>query len=117
MKVAVEAVEIEGSKIFVAGSSEPGRTIRAYANEIVLGETKVSAEGRFLIEAEHDLPVGNYLIRADVLDTDGVKVIARAAVPLSASPANRLPPWRRRRCCRTRRACRAATRSAGRCGG
>ena len=86
MKVTVEAVEIEGSKIFVAGTSEPGRLIRAYANEIVLGESKVSAGGRFLIEAEHDLPVGNYLIRADVLDADGVKVIARAAVPFEREP-------------------------------
>ena len=86
VKVAVEAVEIEGSKIFVAGTSEPGRTIRAYANEIVLGETRVSEGGRFLIEAEHDLPVGNYLIRADVLDADGIKVIARAAVPFEREP-------------------------------
>ena len=86
MKVAVEAVEIEGSKIFVAGTSEPGRIVRAYANEIVLGETKVSTAGRFLIEAKHDLPVGNYLIRADVLDADGVNVIARAAVPFEREP-------------------------------
>jgi len=86
VKVTVEAVEIEGSKIFVAGSSEPGRMIRAYANEIVLGETKVSKGGRFLVEAERDLPVGNYIIRADVLDSDGVKVIARAAVPFEREP-------------------------------
>ena len=86
VKVTVEAVEIEGSKIFVAGTSEPGRLVRAYANEIVLGESKVSAGGRFLIEAEHDLPVGNYLIRADVLDADGIKVIARAAVPFEREP-------------------------------
>ena len=86
VKVTVEAVEIEGSKIFVAGSSEPGRIIRAYANEIVLGESKVSQAGRFLVEAERDLPVGNYIIRADVLDTDGVKVIARAAVPFEREP-------------------------------
>ena len=86
VKVTVEAVEIEGSKIFVAGTSEPGRLVRAYANEIVLGESKVSAAGRFLIEAEHDLPVGNYLIRADVLDADGIKVIARAAVPFEREP-------------------------------
>ena len=86
VKVTVEAVEIEGPKIFVAGSSEPGRMIRAYANEIVLGETRVSSGGRFLVEAERDLPVGNYIIRADVLDSDGVKVIARAAVPFEREP-------------------------------
>ena len=81
MKVAVEAVEIEGRKIFVAGSSDPGRLVRAYANETLLGETTASAAGRFLVETERDLPVGDYIIRVDALAPDGAKVIARAAVP------------------------------------
>ena len=42
--------------------------------------------GRFLVEAEHDLAVGNYIIRADVLDADGIEVIARAAVPFEREP-------------------------------
>lgn len=83
-KVAVEAVEIEGSKIFVAGTGDPGRFVRVYANEIVLGETRVGEGGRFLVEAERDLPVGEYIIRADLLD--GAKVIARAAVPFEREP-------------------------------
>ena len=98
----------------MAGTSEPGRIVRVYANEIVLGETKASAGGRFLIEAERDLPVGNYIIRADVLDADGVKVIARAAVPFEREPGE----IDRRRCAarrgsRSGRACSAAARSAG----
>ena len=80
-KVAVEAVEIEGSKVFVAGIGDPGRYVRVYANEIVLGETSFDSAGRFLIEAQRDLPVGQYMTRADLLDSDGVTVIARAVVP------------------------------------
>ncbi len=80
-KVNVEAVEIDGRKIFVAGSSDAGRLVRAYANEILLGETKTSQGGRFLVEAERDLPVGDYIIRVDALAPDGAKVVARAAVP------------------------------------
>jgi nucleoid-associated protein YgaU len=80
-KVNVEAVEIEGRKIFVAGSSDAGRLVRAYANEILLGETKTSQGGRFLVEAERDLPVGDYIIRVDALAPNGGKVVARAAVP------------------------------------
>ena len=45
--VAVEAVEIEGSKIFVAGSAPAGSTIRIYANETLLGETKATATTGF----------------------------------------------------------------------
>ena len=86
VKIAVEAVEIEGKKIFIAGVADAGRKVRAYANEILIGETQASPEGRFLIEAERELPVGDYIIRADALEPDGVKVVARAAVPFQREP-------------------------------
>lgn len=84
--VNVEAVEIDGRKIFVAGTAEPGRKVRAYANETLLGEAITSPGGRFLIEAERDLPVGDYIVRVDALEPDGVKVVARAAVPFEREP-------------------------------
>src|SRR5690606_30010031 len=84
--VRVEAVEIDGRKIFVAGVADPGRTVRGYANEILLGDAKASPDGRFLIEADRDLPVGDYIIRIDALEADGVKVAARAAVPFEREP-------------------------------
>jgi hypothetical protein len=39
-EVSVEAVEIEGHKIFIAGVADPGSTVRVYANDMVLGEAK-----------------------------------------------------------------------------
>lgn len=86
IKVAVEAVEIEGKKIFIAGSADAGRKVRAYANEILIGEALTSPEGRFLIEAERELPVGDYIIRVDALEPNGAKVVARAAVPFQREP-------------------------------
>jgi nucleoid-associated protein YgaU len=80
-QVAVDAVEIEGNKIFVAGTAEPGKIVRVYANDIFLGEATASKVGRFLVEAMRELAVGDYIVRADMLDPDGRKVIARAAVP------------------------------------
>jgi nucleoid-associated protein YgaU len=79
--VAVDAVEIEGHKVFIAGTAEPGKVVRIYANDIFLGEAAASKAGRFLVEALRDMAVGDYIIRADMLDPDGRKVIARAAVP------------------------------------
>jgi nucleoid-associated protein YgaU len=79
--VVVEAVEIEGRKVFVAGSAPANASLRAYANAILLGDAKASPDGRFLIETERDLPVGDYVIRVDLLSKDGSKVLARAAVP------------------------------------
>src|SRR5690606_14244175 len=55
----IEAVEIDGREVFVAGRAEPGRLLRVYANDILLDQTRVSPEGRFLVEAERDLPVGD----------------------------------------------------------
>ncbi|SFP92896.1 Nucleoid-associated protein YgaU, contains BON and LysM domains [Mesorhizobium sp. NFR06] len=85
-KIVVEAVEIDGSKIFVAGTADPGRKVRAYADAILLGDAQTSRDGHFLIEAKRDIPVGNYTIHVDGLDNDGVKVVARAAVPFEREP-------------------------------
>jgi nucleoid-associated protein YgaU len=89
-QVAVEAVEIEGRKVFVAGVADPGRKVRVYANDILLGDADASPSGRFLIETERDLPVGDYIIRADALEPDGVKVAARAAVPFEREEGENL---------------------------
>jgi nucleoid-associated protein YgaU len=80
-EILVEAVELEGRKIFVAGKASKGSTIRLYANDILLGDAKAGATERFLLETEKDLPVGDYIIRADTLAADGVTVLSRAAVP------------------------------------
>jgi nucleoid-associated protein YgaU len=84
--VRVEAVEIDGRKVFVAGAADPGRLVRGYANEILLGDAKASPDGRFLIEIERELPVGDYIIRVDALEPNGDKVVARAAVPFEREP-------------------------------
>ncbi|GLS35907.1 peptidoglycan-binding protein LysM [Mesorhizobium tianshanense] len=85
-KIVVEAIEIDGNKIFVAGLADPGRKVRAYANDILLGDAKTSPDGHFLVEATRDIPVGTYTIHVDALHADGVKVVARAAVPFEREP-------------------------------
>ncbi|MER8902167.1 LysM peptidoglycan-binding domain-containing protein [Mesorhizobium sp. M0772] len=85
-KIVVEAVEIDGNKIFVAGLADAGRKVRAYANDILLGDAVTSPDGHFLVEATRDIPVGSYTIHVDGLDADGVKVVARAAVPFEREP-------------------------------
>ncbi|TIU79338.1 MAG: LysM peptidoglycan-binding domain-containing protein, partial [Mesorhizobium sp.] len=58
----------------------------AYANDILLGDAKTSPDGHFLVEATRSIPVGTYTIHVDALDADGVKVVARAAVPFEREP-------------------------------
>ena len=89
-RVAVEAVEIEGRDVFVAGFAEAGSTVRVYANDVLLGQATASETGRFLIEAEKDLPVGDYIVRADMLGADKSEVLARAAVPFEREPGDKV---------------------------
>lgn len=78
--IAVEAVEIEGGTIFVAGSAARGNRVSVYANDFLLGGSAVSSEGRFLVQSKQPLAVGDYIIRADLIDKSNT-VIASARVP------------------------------------
>jgi nucleoid-associated protein YgaU len=80
-EVVVSAVELEGDKIFVAGSARPGAVVRIYADDQVVAEAKTDDTGRFVADGTIKLAVGNHTIRADVLSADGAKVEFRASVP------------------------------------
>ena len=81
--VAVEAVEVDGQKIFLAGSAAPGRTVRARVDDKTLGQAKASEDGRFLIEGQGDIAVGDHTVKADLLDPHGGAVIATTSVPFA----------------------------------
>ncbi len=88
--IAVEAVEIEGNKIFIAGTAQAGSAVKVYANSALLGTTKTAPNGRFLVQTVQQLAVGDYIIRADMLGKDGVTVVARAAVPFKREAGERV---------------------------
>lgn len=88
--VRIEAVEIDGETVFVAGAAKPGAQVRVYANEILLGDTVAGPNGRFLVEVKKDLPVGDYIIRADVIASGTAEVVARAAVPFTRDEGERV---------------------------
>ncbi|MBA8876549.1 LysM peptidoglycan-binding domain-containing protein [Phyllobacterium myrsinacearum] len=89
-RIVVEAVEIEGSKLFIAGIADAGYTVKVYANDNLIGSTKTGSDGHFLVQTMRDLPVGDYIIRADMVEKDGVTVIARAAVPFKREAGERV---------------------------
>ncbi|MEK1887391.1 MAG: LysM peptidoglycan-binding domain-containing protein [Phyllobacterium sp.] len=88
--VAVEAVEIEGNKVFIAGTAEAGSTVKLYANDDPLGTTKTAPNGRFLLQTVQELAVGDYIIRAEMMGRDGITIIARAAVPFKREAGERV---------------------------
>lgn len=80
-QVRVAAVELEGERMFVAGSAPPEARVRVYADDRLVGEAKADAQGRFVVDGLIDMAVGRHTIRADVLGADGGKVELRASVP------------------------------------
>jgi len=77
----VSAVELEGRRMFIAGTAKPGALIRLYADDTLVGETKADEQGRYVADGTIDLSVGRHTIRADVMSADGGKVEFRASVP------------------------------------
>jgi nucleoid-associated protein YgaU len=80
-EVLVNAVEIEGDKIFVAGSARPKSVVRVYADDKLVAEVVTDPNGRFVADNRLPLTVGAHTIRADVLSMDGKRVEFRASVP------------------------------------
>jgi len=81
--VRVDAVEIEGDQIFIAGSATPGYQVRFAADGKVIGTDTADESGRFIVEATSQLAVGDHFISADLMDQDGENVLLRATVPFN----------------------------------
>ncbi|PDT11521.1 LysM peptidoglycan-binding domain-containing protein [Rhizobium sp. M1] len=77
--VMVNAVEIEGNKIFIAGTARANAKVLGYADDNLVGQDTAGADGHFVIDGVMALSVGDHKIRVDVVDPAG-KVIVRAAV-------------------------------------
>ncbi len=78
--VSVEAVESEKGQLFVAGTSNPGSSVRVYVGKDYVGDTKANPEGRWLVEADKPLEAGQHDVRADQVEEVKGDVVARAEV-------------------------------------
>ncbi len=87
--IMVNAVEIEGDKIFVAGTAKPNTNVAAYADDKLIGRAKTGPDGHFVIDGVMPLAVGDHKIRADALDDAG-KVAVRASVNFNRPEGNQV---------------------------
>ena len=76
----IAAVELEGDKIFVAGTADPKSKVAAYADDKLIGSAVTSADGHFVIDGAMPLSIGKHKIRVDQQGADG-KIAFRAEVP------------------------------------
>jgi nucleoid-associated protein YgaU len=87
--VMVNAVEIEGDKIFVAGTAKPSANVFGYADDRLIGKAKAGPDGHFVIDGVMPLAVGDHKIRVDVVDAAG-KVLVRASVNFNRPEGNQV---------------------------
>ena len=80
-KLRVDAVEIEGDSMYVAGAAPRGSTVRVYADDKLVGESRATSEGRFVVNGKTSLAPGRHTVRADLIEGSDGKVTMRAAVP------------------------------------
>lgn len=78
----ITAVEIEGTKIFVAGVSKAGTSLRGQADGKLIGAAKAGQDGSFVIEGNMELAVGDHRISVEALGAAG-EVLVRVEVPFN----------------------------------
>ncbi|WP_165220819.1 LysM peptidoglycan-binding domain-containing protein [Affinirhizobium pseudoryzae] len=78
----VTAVEVEGDRLFIAGLSRSGASLKGYANNTPVGEARAGGDGHFVIDGTIALPIGEHRIAVDQLDGNG-KVALRVEVPFN----------------------------------
>lgn len=91
-RVIVEAVEIEGEQVYVAGAVPRGVPVRVYIDNKFIGLTRGTSDNRFLVSEVFNLTEGEHLVRADVIDLSDGSVLSRAEVPLIHEIPQELTP-------------------------
>ncbi|MBW9053037.1 LysM peptidoglycan-binding domain-containing protein [Rhizobium mesosinicum] len=87
--VMINAVEIEGNKIFVAGTARSNAKVVGYADDALIGQDTAEPDGHFVISGAMNLSVGDHKIRVDVVDGSG-KVLVRATVNFNRPEGNQV---------------------------
>jgi nucleoid-associated protein YgaU len=81
-ELQVTAVELEGSKIFIAGVSKRGTAVRGLADGKPVGQTQTGGDGHFVIEGTADLTIGDHRISVESLSGAG-QALVRVEVPFN----------------------------------
>ena len=85
--ISIEAVEIEGDMLFVAGAAEPsGSMLRLYVDNGEIANGRSGETGRFLFDNRLALDAGSHVVRVDLLDGASGAVLTRAEVTFSKQP-------------------------------
>ncbi|SEH24329.1 LysM peptidoglycan-binding domain-containing protein [Rhizobium sp. NFR12] len=71
----ITAVELEGSKIFIAGIARSGVTVRGLVDGEPVGQSRAGGNGHFVIEGNTQLSVGDHRISVEALNGAGQRSV------------------------------------------
>ena len=87
--VSIEAVEIEGDILFIAGAAEPaGSIVRLYVDNAPVSDQRSGETGRYLFDGKLKLEPGEHRARVDLLNTQDGSVSKRAEVIFNKKSPN-----------------------------
>ena len=89
--VSIEAVEIEGDTLFVAGAAVPeGSSVRLYVDNAPITDGTSGEGGRFLFDGKLALDEGSHIARVDLIEPQSGDVVDRAEVSFTKSDGETL---------------------------
>jgi nucleoid-associated protein YgaU len=80
-EISIRAAEVDVETLYVAGEAPPGALVRVYADDDFVGEAEATDKGAWLVQAKKPIPVGEVLLRADVVDPRTDSPIGQAELP------------------------------------
>lgn len=76
-------------RIRFTGHAQPGRTVRLYVDNHVVGDAAADTNGIWMLAPTEDLPPGIYQLRTDELGANG-RVMARSELPFARASLNQV---------------------------
>ena len=89
--VTIEAVETDGGDLVVAGAVDRPGVVRVFVGDELVGETRTTANDRFLLQRMHQLASGRHTVRAVLVEQSGEAPVAQAMVPVVHAPDGPAP--------------------------
>ncbi len=86
VQLNVQAVDVEASRMFIAGQGEPGSRVQVYINNEFKAAGVVNSQGGFLVELAESLTTGQHDLRVDQVGNGG-EVANRVAVVIEHEAA------------------------------
>lgn len=71
----------EDGSFLASGAAAAGAAVRLYLNNSFVAAVQANHDGQWSLQVQHGMNAGHYDIRADVVESGGGKVVARAEAP------------------------------------